>query len=188
MLIGINLAILDVDDNWDSKEQTQQYIDVGMFNVAFVVDGKDIQVDTIRGSSLLSNLLFSPKSGGSAVRVMTFSSKTGLVVDFSCLCFVRASETSLMSLWGSYSGEIPLASWGAASTDDDGDDFYDAESSANVDVLDVDIGDEVVVANQFTALEHTGIDFFLPCASSIMAMLASERRLSVFFCAGSVCL
>ena len=53
---GNQMAILNVNLAWVRAEQPSTYDDVGLVDVSFVVDGKDIQWDTIRGNALLPPL------------------------------------------------------------------------------------------------------------------------------------
>ena len=110
---GDQMAILNVNLAWVKAEQPSTYDDVGLIdNISFVVDGKDIQLDTIRGNALIAGLQYSDKSSGSAARIITFSGKCGIVLEFTCPFFGRASETAIMKLWGSYRNkEVPLESW-----------------------------------------------------------------------------
>jgi hypothetical protein len=110
---GDQMAILNVNIAWVKAEQPSTYDDVGLIdNISFVLDGKDIQWDTIRGNALIAGLQYSDKSSGSAARIITFSGKCGIVLEFTCPFFGRASETAIMKLWGSYRNkEVPLESW-----------------------------------------------------------------------------
>ena len=109
---GLTMSILDCNDAWIKHELPGEYVEVGMPDVAAVVDGKDFGSATVRSSTLLSRLLYSDKSRGSAGRCLTFSSKIGLIMEHTGLFFGRVSETQLMKLWGSLTTEVPLWQWG----------------------------------------------------------------------------
>jgi len=115
--VGQQISILDVDVEWCMYEQPLEYDQADAHTVAAVADGKDFESETIRILSAVRKLLFSDKTGGSAVRCMTFSSKIGAVVDHSGLFCGRVSETALVKAMGSLTKEVPLASWGKGYTE-----------------------------------------------------------------------
>jgi hypothetical protein len=77
--------------------------------VATMVDGKDYSTEVVRKSSVLKISMYSDKIHGSAVRDLTWSTKSGLVWHYTWLFNGRATEGALVENEGAFRGTIPTS-------------------------------------------------------------------------------
>ena len=105
---GENLTELDLTADYLSAERPQIFIDANQEDVAVLVDGKDFMVNDPKKNSAIKRATWSDKVNHSAGRLITWSTPAGLIVEVSPLFLGRATESAIVSLWGSYHGTVPL--------------------------------------------------------------------------------
>ena len=101
--IGLILGILPFIDGWMIDElEPEKYVNLGLRKVGAVLDGKDYLTETARINRTVSVGQQSNKSHHAAFRNLTWSLPMGLVFEFTCPFLGRASEKSLVKLWGKH--------------------------------------------------------------------------------------
>ena len=94
---------LELTKQFHEKSYPQSYKDMEFTQeVLTIVDGSDIHMQTSRVDRAVLVCQSSNKTGGSAVRGITWSTPMGLVYEFTDPFFGRASEKSLVSLWAKH--------------------------------------------------------------------------------------
>ena len=94
------MSILDIDAEYLEKRCPQQYKDEGLDKCCAVPDGKDFMIHTTRSNTLFTRASYSDKVHHSAVRCISWSTPEGLSFEHTNLFLARATEKSLVELWG----------------------------------------------------------------------------------------
>ena len=97
---GKPLSILDIDPEYLEKTCPQQYKDEGLEKCCAVPDGKDFMIHTTQSNTLFTRASYSDKVHHSAVRCISWSTPEGLSFKHTKIFLSRASEKSLVELWG----------------------------------------------------------------------------------------
>lgn len=105
---GENLTDLDLTADYLNAERPQIFIDANQEDVAVLVDGKDFMLNDPKKNSAIKRATWSDKVNHSAGRLITWSTPAGLIVEVSPLFLGRATESAIVSLWGSYHRTVPL--------------------------------------------------------------------------------
>jgi hypothetical protein len=105
--LGQHLSFLDVNRTYLEEETNAVWDKVNMSKVAVLDDGKDYSMEVVRKDSAVKSSMYSDKIGGSAVRNITWSTKSGLVNHYSWLFNGRASEGTIVEHMGEHRGTIP---------------------------------------------------------------------------------
>jgi len=95
------ITLLPISETFLRESMPKVFIDDHLSNVASLYDGKDFKVETIRSNSIFTRALWSDKVKHSALRIMTYSTPSGLVWLHSPAYFGRASEQRVVSELGS---------------------------------------------------------------------------------------
>jgi hypothetical protein len=91
----------DEHESYYDASRPKEYKDGGRLeSVSLLVDGKDIQTDSVRVNSGVNILMYSDKSDGSAGRVLSWILPCGLNVYNTGLYLGRVSEERLVELHG----------------------------------------------------------------------------------------
>jgi hypothetical protein len=101
--IGLMLGILPfIDGRMIDELEPEKYVKLGLRKVGAVLDGKDYLAETARSNRTVSVGQQSNKSHHAAFRNLTWSLPMGLVFEFTSPFLGRASEKSLVKLWGKH--------------------------------------------------------------------------------------
>ena len=84
------------------KLEPPSYDEVGLKNVAALIDGKDFLAETVRSDRFLNCSQASNKMHASVFRVLIWSLPCGIVIERTCTFLGRASEKNLMRTWGKH--------------------------------------------------------------------------------------
>ena len=106
---GSYLSDLDLSQAYLDAERPQIFRDAEQENVAVLVDGKDFMIDDPKKNSAMKRACWSDKVHHAAARIITWSTPAGLTVEHSPLFMARATETAIVSLYGSYHSTVPLS-------------------------------------------------------------------------------
>ena len=106
---GSYLSDLDITQEYLDAERPQIFRDADQDRVAILVDGKDFMVDDPKKNSAMKRAMWSDKVHHAAARIITWSTPAGLTVEHSPLFMGRATESAIVSLWGSYHSTVPLS-------------------------------------------------------------------------------
>lgn len=105
---GQDLSILDLPLSYLAADLPQEYLDSAILNrTSGLVDGKCYKTNTFRKNSALSRAQHANKVEWSALLSLNWQTPSGLSVEHTAAFLGRASETALVKLWGSHSGEVP---------------------------------------------------------------------------------
>ena len=105
---GANLSILDINESILRSLTPEDFINGCTDKVCGLVDGKDFKTETIRTHSGITRAGHSNKVNCSALRVLSWVLNNGLNVERSEPYLGRASETHIVQVLGSHSGEVPI--------------------------------------------------------------------------------
>jgi hypothetical protein len=101
--IGLMLGILPfIDGRMIDELEPEKCVKLGLRKVGAVLDGKDYLAETARSNRTVSVGQQSNKSHHAAFRNLTWSLPMGLVFEFTSPFLGRASEKSLVKLWGKH--------------------------------------------------------------------------------------
>ena len=98
--VGMDLSILDITDDYLTKEVPDRNIDLGKSELVFV-DGKDYLCAPKRSDTTIEKAQFSSKNEKTAARDLTFSTPAGLVCEESPLFCGRGGERQIIEWMGS---------------------------------------------------------------------------------------
>ena len=104
-----NMTDLDLSTEYLNSERPQIFCDADQREVAVLVDGKDFMINDPKKNSAIKRATWSDKVHHSAGRLITWSTPAGLIVEVTPLFLGRATESAIVSLWGSYYGVVPLS-------------------------------------------------------------------------------
>ena len=107
-VVGSYLSDLDLTQEYLDAERPQIFRDAAQDKVAILVDGKDFMIDDPKKNSAMKKAVWSDKVHHSAARIITWSTPAGLTVEHTPLFMGRATESAIVSLWGSYHSTVPL--------------------------------------------------------------------------------
>lgn len=107
-VVGSYLSELDLTQEYLDSERPKIFTDADQVDVAILVDGKDFMIDDPKKNSALKRAVWSDKVHHAAGRLITWSTPSGLTVEHTPLYMGRATESSIVALWGSYHGVVPL--------------------------------------------------------------------------------
>ena len=100
-MAGEYLSILPMPPEYFEKETPDEYFEEGLEKVCHLMDGKDFLVYVRRKNDPVRRRTLSPKVHACAGRCMTWTTPTGLTFEHTKLFGGRATEVSLVKLWGS---------------------------------------------------------------------------------------
>ena len=86
--------------NYIEIAMPERYYEIGLQNVALLMDGKDCVTDTVRVNSFVSRAQYSDKMHCSAGRYIMWVLPCGLSVTYTPLFLGRVSEKALVEYWG----------------------------------------------------------------------------------------
>ena len=107
-IAGSYLSDLDLTQEYLDAERPQIFRDAEQDKVAILVDGKDFMIDDPKKNSAMKKACWSDKVHHAAARIITWSTPSGLTVEHTPLFMGRATESAIVSLWGSYHATVPL--------------------------------------------------------------------------------
>lgn len=105
--IGRSVHILSITDKYLEKSKCDAFIKANLANCDIGTDGKDIYTQRV-GNAIAASALFSPKLHSEAVRILSFNSQAGLVMEATTPVGAKASEMHIMDHWGSCRGNTQL--------------------------------------------------------------------------------
>ena len=106
---GENLSILELTKEYLDYERPQIFTDADHQTVAALVDGKDFMTADPKQNSAIKKGMWSDKVAHAGVRICTWSTPSGLTFEHTPAFMARATETAIVSLWGSYWDVVPLS-------------------------------------------------------------------------------
>ena len=105
---GSYLSMLPMNHGYYEKELPEEHKENNLMNIAHLVDGKDIIIETMRNNDSLKRRIRSEKVHESAARTLNFSTPMGLSFEHARAVGARASEKKISSMVGVCREACPL--------------------------------------------------------------------------------
>lgn len=103
-IMGLNLSILTITEDYLIKVRTSHFVDNGHENCSFGCDGKDFPTEDINTNSAFRRNMYSDKVKSSAFRTIGWNLQNGLSFEHCPLLGSRSTEGNIVRWWGSHDG------------------------------------------------------------------------------------